>query len=65
MEEKSIARVMTASGLWTEKTCFVCGKHFLTGDSIVLVVPPYEYKRKYKRLIKNAVMHRHEWEELK
>ena len=65
MEENNIARVMTASGLWTEKTCFVCGKHFLTGDSIVLVVPPYEYKKKYKRLINNAVMHQHEWEELK
>lgn len=65
MEENNVARVMTASGLWTEKTCFMCGKHFLTGDSIVLVLPPYEYKKKYKRLINNAVMHQHEWEELK
>lgn len=57
--------VMKSSVSWTEKNCFMCGKHFQIDDKIVLVVPSGEYKRKYKRLELNAVIHQDEWEELK
>ena len=65
MDDKHFTRIMQAGSAWTEKACFMCGEHFKKGDTIVLVVPPFEYKKEYKRLGLNAVMHQQEWEDLK
>ena len=64
-EEKVYERVMTASISWADKVCYLCGAHFRTGDQIVLVVPPFEYKREFKRLQHNVVVHLDEWLEFK
>lgn len=58
------SREMTATRGWLDKKCQYCGKHFLEGDKFHLIVPTIEYKKAFKRLASNYIIHSHELEEL-
>lgn len=64
---KSVARLMKSGTGWSERTCFICGRHFTPSDTIALVVvygPQYEICKQYSRLKTNQVMHADELQQI-
>lgn len=57
-------REMRATTAWQDKKCYCCSSRFKAGDSLVLLIPSIDLKRKYKKLSKNVVMHEDEYNEL-
>lgn len=54
----------TAKNGWCERKCFWCGEYFNNGDILMLVVVDSGYKKIYKKLAKNIVIHKKHWDEL-
>lgn len=54
----------TAAQGWLDKRCYWCGQYFKPGDAIALVIIAFEYKKIYKNLGCNIVMHKEEFVQL-
>lgn len=65
-QDKNFALKQKVSGLWKEKTCYLCGKHLKDNESIALIVLPSDirFSGKYKKMRNNQVVHTKELENL-
>lgn len=57
INDKPIAFQQIAGGLWTEKTCYICRKHFQDGEKIAVIVCPSELRKQFPAFKKNQVVH--------
>ena len=50
---------------WKDKTCFLCGEYFESGDEVCLLIPPEDVRKNAKKhMKKNQCMHKEELESL-
>ena len=43
------------------KKCFLCGQYFKSGEEYCIIVIPFEYCSKHKKLKNNLLCHTDEW----
>lgn len=53
-------RSMTAKYM-DDKKCFLCGQYFKADDKYCIIVIPFKYRSKHKKLKNNLVCHTDEW----
>ena len=44
-----------------DKKCFLCGQYFKSGEEYCIIVIPFEYRSKHKKLQSNLLCHTDEW----